>query len=75
MTILDTVMLLVYVIGPTMWAQKIANCFSSLLYHNLQIANTNNIKSRITTAEFNGLSSEIYESTIPHLELKILAKI
>ena len=29
----------------------------------------------ITTAEFNGLSSEIYGNGIPHTQLKILVKI
>ena len=32
-------------------------------------------KISVTTAEFNGLSSEIYGNGIPHSELKILLKI
>ena len=48
--------------------------FPSSLYHNLQTVCTNTIKS-VTTAKFNGLSSEIYRNGIPHSELKILLKI
>ena len=32
-------------------------------------------KISITTAEFNGLSSEIHGNGIPHSEVKILAKL
>ena len=32
-------------------------------------------KLSVTTAEFNGLSSEIYGNATPHSELKILPKI
>ena len=60
------------------WACENQSCeykniadFLSLLYHNLQTANTNNIKS-LSTAEFNGLSLEINRNAIPYSELKIL---
>ena len=39
------------------------------------VCDLNQFKISVSTAEFNGLSSETYGNGIPHLELKILAKI
>ena len=49
--------------------------FQTLLYHNLRMVLYKHNKISVTTAEFNGLSSEIYRNWIPHSELKILPRI
>ena len=55
------------------WSCKNQQCeciiiidFPTLFYHNLQTIYTNTTKLFTTTAEFNGLSSAIYASGIPH---------
>ena len=59
-----------YVTGPAIINHvSTERFFLSLLYHNLQ----QNLIC-ITTAEFNGLPSEIYWNGITHSELKMLVK-